>query len=255
MAAVLACGCAPGARKVLVDASTSVAGKKAGGEGSSAVLDHWRAAVSHRSAAVLWELLPAIDGPIDISVPCHAGRKRRQGIWIHRSRSLLPAAVTLRRDIPVTTPARTIADLRRAARDARHPVAEKDLRRAIRQAGVFGLSIGDEVERDRTRSELEHAFLRLCRLHGLPTPEVNVRVASHLVDFLWRERRLIVETDGYRYHRGRRAFEDDRARDLSLRELGYDVVRLSARQVASDPSRAVAVLAEALGGPNSIPPP
>lgn len=55
------------------------------------------------------------------------------------------------------------------------------------------------------------------------------------VDFLWREHRLIVETDGYRYHRGRVAFENDRSRDLRLRELGFDVLRLSDTQLQKDP--------------------
>jgi very-short-patch-repair endonuclease len=42
-----------------------------------------------------------------------------------------------------------------------------------------------------------------------------VRVGGFEVDFLWRERRLIVETDGFRHHRTRRAFERDRARRCS----------------------------------------
>lgn len=95
---------------------------------------------------------------------------------------------------------------------------------------------------DRTRSDLERAFLRLCRRHRLPTPEVNVCAGRHRVDFLWRERRLIVETDGYRYHRGKTAFEDDRARDLDLRALGFEVVRLSERQVDEQPGHVAEVL-------------
>jgi very-short-patch-repair endonuclease len=59
---------------------------------------------------------------------------------------------------------------------------------------------------------------------------------------LWRERRIVVETDGYRYHRGRVAFEDDHARDLKLRELGYEVIRLSGRQVEENPERVARIL-------------
>jgi very-short-patch-repair endonuclease len=154
---------------------------------------------------------------------------------VHRPRVLLAGETTRLRGIPVTTPARTISDLRRV-------VSEEDLHRAVREAGVLGLSVGSDLAGDRTRSELEQRFLRLCRRHGLQAPEVNVRIDSFLVDFLWRDRRLVVETDGYRYHRGRAAFEDDRVRDLRLRELGYDVIRLSYRQVAGDPSGVAAVL-------------
>ncbi len=99
---------------------------------------------------------------------------------------------------------------------------------------------------DRTRSELEHLFLRLCRRYRLPAPEVNVRVGSLLVDFLWPEQQLVVETDGYRYHRGPVAFEDDRNRDLELRERGYEVLRFSYRQVTAEAERVAAALRDGL---------
>jgi very-short-patch-repair endonuclease len=48
------------------------------------------------------------------------------------------------------------------------------------------------------------------------------------------DRRLIVETDDYRYHRGRSAFEADRSRDLDLKLRGYNVVRFTHRQVVDE---------------------
>ena len=111
---------------------------------------------------------------------------------------------------------------------------------------MLGLPLGPDVSSDRTRSDLEWDFLGICRRYGLPEPEVNVRIGPHIVDFLWRDRRLIVETDGYRYHRGRQAFEDDRARDLDLRTRGFEVVRLSARQVFEEPERVAGALHAAL---------
>jgi very-short-patch-repair endonuclease len=146
------------------------------------------------------------------------------------------AATTLRNGIAVTTPARTLADLRRVA-------TPDDFARAIRQAEVLGLPIGDQVvATDLTRSELERRFLRLCRRHRLPTPGVNVRVGPFIVDFLWRDKRLIAETDGYRFHRGRSAFEGDRARDVVLKLRGYEVVRFTHRQVVDEPSRVARTL-------------
>jgi very-short-patch-repair endonuclease len=142
----------------------------------------------------------------------------------------------------VTKPAQTIVDLRGC-------VSPRELRRAIRQANVLGLPIGPETGRDRTRSDLERDFLRLCRRHRLPLPEVNVRVGRHLVDFLWRDRLLAVETDGYRYHRGRQAFEDDRVRDIELRAHGYEVIRLSETQVAEEPQSVAEVLRAILASP------
>lgn len=197
------------------------------------------AILSHRSAAALWELLPSQDGPVDVSLPSRNGRRRRPGIRIHRPLSLESTEMTHRHRIPVTSPARTLADLRTT-------VTARELRRAIRQADVLGLPTGSSIPSDRTRSELELKFLKLCRRHGLPKPSVNLRVGGLIVDFCWVEQRLIVETDGYRYHRGRAAFEDDRARDLELRTLDFEVIRLSYRQVVNDSSQVAAVLQAAL---------
>jgi very-short-patch-repair endonuclease len=197
------------------------------------------AAVSHRSAAALWGLLKPQRGPVDVSISSRSGRSKREGIRLHRCASLTPELVTCHRGIPVTTPAHTIADLRRT-------VPPEVLRRAIRQAQMLNLTIGPGIDRDRTRSELEHLFLRLCRRHRLPMPDVNARIGALTVDFLWREQRLIVETDGYRYHRGRAAFEDDHDRDLALQALDFEVIRLSYRQVMKKPKRIAAILRKKL---------
>ena len=197
------------------------------------------AAISHRSAAELWGLLKPSPGPVDVSVPGDGGRARRLGIHLHRRASLPPRWITWRLGIPVTTPAQTIADLRAA-------VPGWELRKAIRQADVLGLPLGEDVRRDRTRSDLERDFLRICKRQRLPYPEINVRVGPYLVDFLWRERRLAVETDGYGYHRGRQAFRDDRRRDLDLRGRGFEVVRLSEEQVAEEPEQVAKTLRKVL---------
>jgi very-short-patch-repair endonuclease len=187
------------------------------------------AVLSHRSAAELWELLAPTRGAIHVTVPAsRGGRKRRPGLRIHRSR--LPMAVTtLKNRIPVTTPARTVADLKRT-------VAAGELRRAVREAEFRGLDLG-AIPTDGTRSELERAFLRLCRRHRLPEPEVNVRIGRFTVDFLWRQQRLAVETDGYAAHRGRQAFEEDHERELELGMQGLRLRRFTDRQIRRHPGR------------------
>ena len=142
--------------------------------------------------------------------------------------------------IPVTTPARTVDDLRRGLPADR-------LEAVLRRAEALQLDVGKQggFEPDLTRSELERRFLRLCRRRRFPAPEVNARVGPFVVDFLWRDRALIVETDGYRFHRGRSAFEGDRARDVELKLRGYDVVRFTHRQVISE-AEAVAASLRAL---------
>jgi very-short-patch-repair endonuclease len=196
------------------------------------------AVLSHRSAAELLRLLPVARGAIHVTIPDLGGRARRPGIHIHRSGTLTDGQTTCRRSIPLTSPVRTLADLG-------GQVSAAQLRQATRQAEVLGLYLGETAEPAPTRSELEHLFLRLCRRHRLSPPEVNVRVDRFTVDFLWRDQALIVETDGYRYHRGRRAFEEDRKRDLELRLHGYQVLRFSYVQVVEEP-RAVAAALRAL---------
>jgi very-short-patch-repair endonuclease len=218
-----------------------------GPSGGGSVLAHWGAAVSHRSALSLWSLLPTNQAPSDVIVEGNGGRARRAGICVHRSLSLVARDVTLHRGIPVTTPERTIADLREAISTRRSgPIAARELRRAIRQANVLGLPIGGEDVKDRTRSDLERDFLRLCRRYRAPRPQVNVLIGPYLVDFLWVDKRLVVETDSYLYHRGELAFQDDHHRDLDLRRRGYDVIRLSERQIDDEPSQVAETLVATL---------
>jgi very-short-patch-repair endonuclease len=210
------------------------------------VLDYWGAAVSHHSAASLWDLLPVADHPVDVIVLGDGGRAKRRGIRVHRSYTLMSTDVILRHGIPVTRPARTIADLSRATSQGwPGAVSAWELRKAIRQANVLGMPI-DEKDRDPTRSDLEEDFLSLCRRHRIAAPEVNVWIGRYLVDFLWRGRQLIVETDGYIYHRGREAFQSDRGRDLELKRLGFEVLHLSERQVDEEAGRVAEVLRDRL---------
>jgi very-short-patch-repair endonuclease len=91
-----------------------------------------------------------------------------------------------------------------------------------------------DVDVFRQRSELEERFLVLCREAGLPPPAVNVRLAGHEVDMAWADRRLVVELDGFAYHRTHAAFERDRARDASLQLAGHRVLRVTARRLARE---------------------
>jgi very-short-patch-repair endonuclease len=217
---------------------------------------HWLAAVyacgpgavlSHLAAAALWGLRPP-PTIIDVTVPTANGRKRRNGLRIHRSTSLTPQEATIRRGIPVTTAARTIADLRRM-------LPRREVAAAIAEAAVKRLPVGDRSGflHEPTRSELERTFLRLCRRHRLPMPEVNVRVGPYTVDFLWREANVIVETDGFEAHGTRSAFEADRARDADLTVMGYEVIRFTWRQLSDDPAVVAAILRTVLSRAVSSP--
>ncbi|HET7506728.1 MAG TPA: DUF559 domain-containing protein [Solirubrobacterales bacterium] len=120
------------------------------------------------------------------------------------------------------------------------------LRRAIRQAEHKGHHL-EGIESDRTRSDLETAFLALYRRHHIPPPEVNVKLGRWEVDFLWREQGVVVEADFFTYHRGSVSFDDDYTRDLDLRSAGYTVLRFNDLQIEEEPERVAALVAHALG--------
>lgn len=48
-------------------------------------------------------------------------------------------------------------------------------------------------------------------------------------------RHLLVECDGYAFHRSRDSFEADRKRDRALKARGYDVFRFTGRQINTEP--------------------
>jgi very-short-patch-repair endonuclease len=206
-----------------------MAAVRAGGPGT---------ALSHRAGTELWQLLPPSRGDIDITVHGRGGRKRRKGLRIHRSH-LPEHEITMSDSIVVTTPARTLLDLRRFA-------APEIYRRALRQAEYKGMDLTG-LETDGTRSEPEADFIRVCRRHRLPPPEVNQRIGPFTVDFLWRRQRVVVEVDGWTAHRGRQAFEDDHERDLNLRTQGYRVLRFTARQIEREPGVVAAMVRTKLG--------
>jgi hypothetical protein len=213
------------------------------------------AALSHRSAAALWGI--GAREARDVDVTAARTRHPMAGIAVHRSRRLDRDEVTTLRNVPVTTLPRTIVDLADV-------LAERDLARAVHEAQVVH-SLGDRALHeavakahgrrgagrlrnvvgegpDRSRSELERRFLRLCDRHGLPRPVVNETVAGLECDFVWRERRLVAETDGWRYHRTRRAFELDRRRDQQLARAGFRTLRFTHRQVESGDGEVAATL-------------
>ena len=93
-----------------------------------------------------------------------------------------------------------------------------------------------------TDSELERRFLKLIRRAGLPVPKTQQRIQGFRVDFLWPELRLVVETDGLRYHRTAAQQSKDRRRDQALVAAGFIVLRFTHAQVRYDPEHVGATL-------------
>jgi very-short-patch-repair endonuclease len=183
---------------------------------------------------------------IDVTVSGRSGR-RRPGIAIHHM-ELLPLEVGTWRNIPITSPSRTMVDLAHELR------TEERITWALRQLEfrhhfdprLLELSNHRRPNRilrrlllgiEPTLSPLEIAFLhRVVRRHNLPTPDVNVRPVSFLVDFLWPGAMLIVETDG-RQHDGPLQRQADALRDALHAEAGYLTLRYRWADVQSHDAR------------------
>lgn len=223
------------------------------GRWQAAVLALGRGALlSHVTAAALWGLRHSNAATVHVTVPTVSGRRRRAGIVVHRSLSLCDVDIAARNGIAVTSVGRTLLDL--AAMIQPGPLeraVERSLAlrlfdlRAVRTvlecnprhrgAGALGRVIEQIHDEPRlTRSELEGLMRDLCDASRIARPEVNVMVEGVEVDFFWRVRRLIVETDGREWHGTPIAFERDRERDAAFTMLGYRVVRFTHRRLVRD---------------------
>ena len=65
-------------------------------------------------------------------------------------------------------------------------------------------------------------------------------IEGELVDCVWPARRLVIEIDGYGYHRSKRAFEEDRRRDAKLTLAGYRVIRITYDRIVHEPGALIA---------------
>jgi very-short-patch-repair endonuclease len=214
-----------------------------------------RAVLSHRSAAGAWGLRPDGGTKWDVTVRRASAVRPAAPVRIFRYPTLADDEITELDGVPTTTVARTLLDLA-AIVPAHH------LRRAIErveQLELFDLAtvtrtlavhprqpgrrhlmslLADLHEHgtERTRSDVEAAFLQLCLDNGLPRPQVNRINNGAERDFRFPDHRLVVEVDGYTYHRDRRAFTNDRVRDREALRRGHRTARFTAVEIVSTPT-------------------
>lgn len=229
-------------------------------------LGRWMAAVlacgagavlSHSSAAQLWGVQKTSKkGVIHVTIP-PGRRARHTGIRVYR-RTLTSAQRARSQGIPLTAITQTLVDQATI-------VPRKHLEAAVNEADKLDLidpqSLRDEIAHQTGRpgvrtlrtlldettltltdSELERLFLPIAERAGLPPPETQSRLRGFRVDFHWLDLKLVVETDGLRYHRTPAQQAKDRYRDQRLTAAGLTVLRFTHAQVVHDPEQVVATL-------------
>jgi very-short-patch-repair endonuclease len=176
---------------------------------------------------------------------------------------LPPDQIATRGDLPLTTAARTICDLAATdpLRDVESALAEARIHRlatdrqinAVIQraptrpgASIIRKLLEQEDDSGYTRSKAERLLRDLIAKANLERPLFNEPLLGYVVDALWPRQRLIVEVDGYAYHRHRAAFERDRARDQQLIAAGYRVIRITWIQLRDRPIETITAIVKAL---------
>ncbi len=221
--------------------------------------------VSHRSGLALWDLRAQTSGPVHVTIA--DGRcVRRPGIRVHEARHLKPADLAIIDGIPCTNWPRTLIDVAGTLQtdDMRGLLERTQILRlfdAQALAAALGRANGKrgigtlrrllaELDDDAppTRNMFERRFLQLIKDASLPSPITNGLVCGHEVDFHWPDAQLIVETDGRETHATPYAFERDRQRDFELELAGWEVIRITWRQLQNEPERITALLHAHLGG-------
>jgi very-short-patch-repair endonuclease len=201
------------------------------------------ALLSHRCAGTVHRLVRSSPLRIDVTTP--RGRKPRDGITLHCSRSIHEDDRTVVDGIPSTSVARTLVDLADV-------LDERQLTKVVRQAEIlriFDLRAVEEVldrvpgrtgrhrlrrvlaayqpEPHLLRSKAERRLKALCKEHALPQPQFNVWIAGYEIDVYWLGAKLALEFDGAQTHDTRHAFHEDRRRDRALATEGIQVLRVT----------------------------
>jgi very-short-patch-repair endonuclease len=210
------------------------------------------ALLSGQAAGHLWGLLKGAAPPPEVTARTE---RRVPGVVTRRARAAVDR--TTHRGIPITTVPFTLVAL------AAH-LPSDELARACHEAGVrYGTTPRqvDEVLLRRptapgarqlrsvlhgdtkvSLSKLESRFLQLLRELRLPLPQTNRRAGGRRVDCRWPSHRLTIELDGYRYHRSRHAWEQDRRREREAHARGDEFRRYTYGDVFEQPALMLAEL-------------
>ncbi|TDQ58644.1 very-short-patch-repair endonuclease [Actinomycetospora succinea] len=215
------------------------------------------------SAAWWWDLYERPPALIDIAV----GRqvRPRDGVRLRR-RDIPPADRTRCRRLAVTCRPATVLDagvalgLQGGARLMDNALLRRRVTLpALREAhhrglGRQGATLAGKLlvlAGDGARSEAERRAHRLMRRAGIGGWSANTEIVlpgfgRALGDVVFAEEKVVLEIDGWAYHRGLRAFLLDGPRQSALAAAGWVVVRTHWHELTGDPDTFLATLRRTL---------
>lgn len=224
------------------------------------------AVASHRTAVSMWGLLEG-EQPIDITAPRQSHPVPR-GIVLHRPNQLRPCDVTVRQQVPITNPLRSLLDAgvelpRYVVGDCveralvNRLVTVKGLRVILAELGGRGRAgtaalrnhldqraLGDrrpESMIEPLMARLLYADLGIGPIEYQPTLVLDGTTMRP--DFLVTRARAIVEIDGLDAHASRLALDRDLTRQNLLVRHGYLVLRYTTTSLRH-PQRVAAEIAK-----------
>ena len=215
------------------------------------------AVVSHESAICILGI-SVLDPPSRVTLtrpPRLSSRSRLAGVTVHVA-EVPPGHRAVCLGVPVTGPARTVADLARKL-PFRQAVTVADAALHARLATPAGLRgvLADcanwpgaaqarrvvQFADPKAESALESIGRVVFAEQGLPAPESQVQIVVRSgvvfrVDFLWKRYRTIAEADGLLKYTEASVLRDEKLRQEALSDRGYEVVRFTWQQLHKDPA-------------------
>jgi Protein of unknown function (DUF559) len=229
------------------------------------------AVASHQSAAIMhgFQMLKRPSAAaVTLTRPPGSRSVRRSpgGITFHAA--ALPSEHVARRfNVPVTTAARTAADIARissfiegvvvadsALHSEKMTKAQLDsvLSACAQWAGLNQARQVAEFSDARSESVLESCSRVVFDAHGLPAPDLQVELGAERfvgrVDFYWREYLTVAEADGESKYRNRADAIYQLERDRLLRAAGFRVVHFTWQELFHEPFVVIRRIRSAFSG-------
>jgi hypothetical protein len=203
------------------------------------------AAVSHRAAALLWELGGSFPAVVELTLP-YKTRVPPGNLIVHYSNRLADEDRTAIGGLATTTVARTLADLGAVTRrwkvqDALdhalrlnmtsrwelHATLARVGGKGRRGVGMLRGLLDDPLQGTvAPGSPLERRLLSVLAATGIPEPVRQYPIYDEdgligRVDFAWPDVKVGLEADGYNPHTSRRSFRHDRERRNRATRVGW----------------------------------